>query len=97
MCVCVCTQDFPYDVSSSVPEPSQFLAAAQLLDPLPPSDQELLLLFSALLRHTVRASGGAGCEEAVKGVCAWVVRVLVGGQMNGAPPVAMEAMTGLFW
>lgn len=113
-------QTFPYEVDPHSPEPAQFLSAASLLDPLPPQDQELLLLFSALLRHVVRASatgtasgagggasggasggagggGGAGCEEHVRRLCGWALRLLLGPQLDKAGAAAERAMTCLLW
>lgn len=58
------------------PEPDQFSAALKLLTQLPAPDQELLLLFSALLRHTARASR-PGCEVGCgeRGACNWHMHV----------------------
>ncbi len=67
------------------------------LGPLPASDQELLLLFSALLRHAAMASGGPGCEEHAKGLVGGVLRLLLGAQLERARPEAQEALTCLFW
>eukprot|EP00798_Chlamydomonas_sp_ICE-L_P004014 gene4014-14093_t len=55
----------PFDTQPVPDQPEQYTWAKQFLSPFTPSDIELVLLLSALMRHVVKASGGAGCEEAM--------------------------------
>lgn len=59
----------PYDPTPGFDESAQVMAAATaIIAPLPPADQELLLLLSAMLRHIVRASS-RGCEASIAQIC----------------------------
>ncbi len=85
-------EDLPFHQAADTGE------AARLLGGLPADDQELLLLFSALLRHAAVASGGPGCEEHVKGLVGWVLRLLLGPQAERPGALAsQEAMACLLW
>lgn len=84
----------PYDIQPG-PEPAQFQQALKLLEPIPAADQELLLLFSSLLRHVALASG-PGCEEHVVVIARWVVGLLLGRQLAGHPD-AMEVLLCVLW
>eukprot|EP00195_Chlamydomonas_chlamydogama_P007117 CAMPEP_0202895358 /NCGR_PEP_ID=MMETSP1392-20130828/4583_1 /ASSEMBLY_ACC=CAM_ASM_000868 /TAXON_ID=225041 /ORGANISM="Chlamydomonas chlamydogama, Strain SAG 11-48b" /LENGTH=882 /DNA_ID=CAMNT_0049580345 /DNA_START=176 /DNA_END=2821 /DNA_ORIENTATION=- len=67
---------------------------ADLLRALPPQDQELLLLFAALMRHCVRASG-PGCEAAIVEIGRWAVSLLLG--KLAQKPAAIEAVLSMLW
>ena len=60
----------PFARPSGIPEAQQLASAAASLSGLPPPDQELLLLFSALVRHIAKASrGGAGYQDQLAHIC----------------------------
>lgn len=84
----------PYEVGPG-PEAPQVQAAFKVFEPISTVDQELLLLFSAMLRHMVGVSGD-GCEEHVVAVCKWVLRLLLGRQLSMNRD-AEEAMLSFLW
>ena len=71
---------------------SQVDSAAQSLSPLPPPDQELLLLMTSMIRHIARACGskGAGCESELSRIVLWSTRLLLGPGPLGNHPAAQE-------
>ena len=70
---------------------------SQFLAPIPAADQELLLLFAALMRHGERGGGSTplACEPHSRRVCAWVVSLLVGPALSRGE--AEAAVFELLW
>jgi len=68
------------DDPTGVNEGAKMAAAAHALSPLPPADQELLLLMVSMLRHTANASH-SGCEQQMVDLTGWVARLLLGANM----------------
>ena len=81
----------PYDPTPGFDESAQVMAAATtIIAPLPPADQELLLLLSAMLRHIVRASS-RGCEASIAQICRCGCKRTMAGLAHSDCAVTLQA------
>ncbi|GAX73342.1 hypothetical protein CEUSTIGMA_g795.t1 [Chlamydomonas eustigma] len=86
-----------WQLSSDVEVPDAIETAGKVLSSFPMPDLELLLLFSAMMRHVERASGVRGCEVHLVHVCRWVSRLLLGPLMSVHSAAEESIMSVLWW